>query len=188
VTALPAQIKPQLATLVAGVPSVGEWLYEIKFDGYRLMARLDKGEVALITRGGHDWAARMPTLVAELGALGLGSSFLDGEIVVLGPRGAPDFNALQNAFDRGRDTQDIVFFVFDAPFFEGQDLRQVPLRDRRQLLHDFLAEKASEHVRFSANFEADPTSLLRSACQMEMEGVIAKRADAPYVSGAAKPG
>ncbi|MDP9991495.1 bifunctional non-homologous end joining protein LigD [Variovorax boronicumulans] len=182
VTALPAQIKPQLATLVAGVPSVGEWLYEIKFDGYRLMARLDNGEVALITRGGHDWAARMPTLVDELGALGLGSSFLDGEIVVLGPRGAPDFNALQNAFDRGRDTQDIVFFVFDAPFFEGQDLRQVPLRDRRQLLHDFLAEKASEHVRFSANFEADPTSLLRSACQMEMEGVIAKRADAPYVS------
>ncbi|ADU36989.1 DNA ligase D [Variovorax paradoxus] len=180
--ALPAQIKPQLATLAAGVPSAGEWLYEIKFDGYRLMARLDKGEVALITRGGHDWAARMPTLVDELGALGLGSSFLDGEIVVLGPRGAPDFNALQNAFDRGRDTQDIVFFVFDAPFFEGQDLRQVPLRDRRQLLHDFLAEKASEHVRFSANFEADPTSLLRSACQMEMEGVIAKRADAPYVS------
>ena len=182
VTALPAQIKPQLATLAAGVPSVGEWLYEIKFDGYRLMARLDRGKVALLTRGGHDWAARMPTLVAELQALALRSSFLDGEIVVLSSGGAPDFNALQNAFDRGRDTEDIVFFVFDAPFFEGHDLRQVPLRDRRQLLHDFLAEKASEHVRFSANFEADPTSLLRSACQMEVEGVIAKRADAPYVS------
>ncbi|MDM0059100.1 DNA ligase D [Variovorax fucosicus] len=181
-TALPAEIKPQLATLAAGVPTVGEWLYEIKFDGYRLMARLDKGSVALITRGGHDWAAKMPALVAELGALGLRASFLDGEIVVLGPSGAPDFNALQNAFDRRQGADRIVFFVFDAPFFEGHDLRQVPLRERRQLLKDFFAEKATEHVRFSADFEADPVSLLRSACQMQMEGVIAKRADAPYVS------
>ncbi|KQX31952.1 DNA ligase D [Variovorax sp. Root434] len=181
-TALPAEIKPQLATLAAGVPSVGEWLYEIKFDGYRLMARLDKGKIALITRGGHDWAAKMPSLVSELATLGLRASFLDGEIVVLGTSGAPDFNALQNAFDRGRDTDRIVFFVFDAPFFEGHDLRQVPLRDRRKLLRDFLAAKATAHVRFSDDFEADPTSLLRSACRMQMEGVIAKRADAPYVS------
>ncbi|KQW54151.1 DNA ligase D [Variovorax sp. Root411] len=181
-TALPAEIKPQLATLAAGVPSVGEWLYEIKFDGYRLMARLDKGKIALVTRGGHDWAAKMPSLVSELGTLGLRASFLDGEIVVLGSSGAPDFNALQNAFDRGRDTDRIVFFVFDAPFFEGHDLRQVPLVERRKLLRDFFAAKATAHVRFSADFEADPTSLLRSACRMQMEGVIAKRADAPYVS------
>ncbi|MDH6169166.1 bifunctional non-homologous end joining protein LigD [Variovorax boronicumulans] len=181
-TALPAEIKPQLATLAAGVPSVGEWLYEIKFDGYRLMARLDKGKVALMTRGGHDWAAKMPALAAELGKLGLRASFLDGEIVVLGPSGAPDFNALQNAFERSRGAERIVFFVFDAPFFEGHDLRQVPLRERRELLKEFFASKASEHVRFSADFEADPASLLRSACQMQMEGVIAKRADAPYVS------
>lgn len=181
-TALPAEIKPQLATLAAGVPSVGEWLYEIKFDGYRLMARLDNGKIALITRGGHDRAAKMPSLVSELATLGLRASFLDGEIVVLGTSGAPDFNALQNAFDRGRDTDRIVFFVFDAPFFEGHDLRQVPLRDRRTLLRDFLTAKATAHVRFSDDFEADPTSLLRSGCRMQMEGVIAKRADAPYVS------
>jgi bifunctional non-homologous end joining protein LigD len=111
------------------------------------------------------------------------SSFLDGEIVVLGANGSPDFNALQNAFDRGRGADRIVYFVFDAPFFEGHDLREaLPLRERRQLLKDFLAERATEHVRFSDNFDADPTSLLRSACQMQMEGVIAKRADAPYVS------
>ena len=181
-TALPAEVKPQLATLAAGVPSVGEWLYEIKFDGYRLMARLDQERVALMTRGGHDWAARMPSLVAELLDLGLRASFLDGEIVVLGPSGAPDFNALQNAFDRRQGAERIVFFVFDVPFFEGHDLRQVPLRERRQLLKEFFAAKATEHVRFSADFAADPTSLLRSACRMQMEGVIAKRADAPYVS------
>jgi len=179
---LPAEIKPQLATLVAGVPAGGEWLFEIKFDGYRLMARFDKRKVALITRGGHDWSARMPTLVQELAGLGLHASFLDGEIVVLGDDGAPDFNALQNAFDRGQGAEHIVFFVFDVPFFEGHDLRELPLLQRRQLLRDFLAEKATDHVRFSDNFEADPASLLRSACQMQMEGVIAKRADAPYVS------
>ena len=180
--ALPAEIKPQLATLVAGIPSGGEWLFEIKFDGYRLMARFDKRKLALITRGGHDWSARMPTLARELGSLGLHSTFLDGEIVVLGENGAPDFNALQNAFDRGQGADHIVFFVFDVPFFEGHDLRPLPLSQRRQLLRDFLAEKSTDHVRFSDNFEADPASLLRSACQMQMEGVIAKRADAPYVS------
>jgi bifunctional non-homologous end joining protein LigD len=179
---LPAAIKPQLATLAAGIPSTGEWLYEIKFDGYRLMARIEKGKVALITRGGHDWADKMPGLVAELGELGLSSTFLDGEIVVLGANGAPDFNALQNAFDRHQGADRIVYFVFDAPFFEGADLRDVPLKERRALLRDFFEERATEHVRFSADFPADAASILRSACQMQLEGVIAKRADAPYVS------
>lgn len=179
---LPQTIKPQLATLAAGIPSAGEWLYEIKFDGYRLMARIEKGKAALITRGGHDWAAKMPGLVAELGTLGLNSTFLDGEIVVFGANGAPDFNALQNAFDRKQGADQIVYFVFDAPFFEGADLRDVPLKDRRALLRDFFEQRATEHVRFSADFPADPASILRSACQMQMEGVIAKRADAPYVS------
>jgi bifunctional non-homologous end joining protein LigD len=180
--ALPATLKPQLATLAAGVPSTGEWLYEIKFDGYRIMARIDKSKVALITRGGHDWVAKLPRLRDELAALGLASSYLDGEIVVLGENGAPDFNALQNAFDRRKVAQDVVFFVFDVPFFEGHDLREVPLRERRRLLGQYLETKASEHVRFSADFPADPASILRSACQMNLEGVIAKRADAPYVS------
>jgi len=181
-SALPQTLKPQLATLAAGIPRTGEWLYEIKFDGYRLMARLDKGKVGLITRGGHDWAQKMPQLVDELGKMGLTSTFLDGEIVVLGPSGAPDFNALQNAFDKHQGTDQIVYFVFDAPFFEGADLRDVPLKARREVLRAFFEERASEHVRFSADFPADPSSILRSACQLQLEGVIAKRADAPYVS------
>jgi len=179
---LPEVIKPQLATLAAGIPSTGEWLFEIKFDGYRLMARFGDGKVALVTRGGHDWQAKMPALVAELGALGLQSTFLDGEIVVLGANGNPDFNALQNAFDQGKGADRIVYFVFDAPFFQGHDLREVPLRERRRLLQAFFEERATEHVRFSADFPADAASILKSACQMQLEGVIAKRADAPYVS------
>lgn len=179
---LPEVIKPQLATLAAGIPSNGEWLFEIKFDGYRLMARFGDEKVALVTRGGHDWQAKMPSLVEELASLGLDSTFLDGEIVVLGDNGNPDFNALQNAFDNGKGADRIVYFVFDAPFFQGHDLREVPLRERRRLLQAFFEERATEHVRFSADFQADAASILKSACQMQLEGVIAKRADAPYVS------
>ena len=179
--ALPATLSPQLATLAAGVPA-GDWIFEIKFDGYRLMTRIEKGKARLITRGGHDWSAKMPALVQEIELMGLSSGWLDGEIVVLGANGSPDFNALQNAFDRGRGAEQIVYFVFDAPFFEGHDLREVPQRERRQLLKAFLDEKSSEHVRFSADFEADPASILSSACRLGLEGVIAKRADAPYVS------
>ena len=180
--ALPDKLQPQLATLAAGVPSEGEWIYEIKFDGYRIMARIDKGKARLITRGGHDWSAKMPGLVTELEQMGLQSAWLDGEIVVPGATGTPDFNALQNAFDRGRGAEKIVYFLFDVPFFEGYDLRAVAQRDRRQLLKALLDDKASDHVRYSADFEADPASILSSACRLNLEGVIAKRADAPYSS------
>lgn len=179
---LPATISPQLATLAAGVPSHGEWIFEIKFDGYRLMARIEQGKAKLITRGGHDWSAKMPDLVAAIEQLGLTSAYLDGEIVILNEQGVPDFNALQNAFDRRRGADRIVFFVFDVPYFEGYDLRETAQSQRRQLLKALLEEKATEHVRFSADFPADPASIVRSACQLGIEGVIAKRADAPYVS------
>ena len=112
---LPARISPQLATLATGVPAAGQWLYEIKFDGYRIMTRLENGKAALVTRGGHDWSARMPSLVRELEGLGLKSSWLDGEIVVLDEKGLPSFNALQKAFDRGAGDAQIVYFVFDVP-------------------------------------------------------------------------
>lgn len=180
--ALPEKLSPQLATLATGVPLAGTWLYEIKFDGYRILARIEKGKARLITRGGHDWSAKMPRLVKELEQLGLQSAWLDGEIVVLGPNGAPDFNALQKSFDHHTSSAAIVYFLFDVPFFEGYDLRDVELVHRRQVLRALLEEKGTEHVRFSADFEADPASILASACKMNLEGVIGKRTDAPYAS------
>jgi len=166
---------------VAGVPASGDWLYEIKLDGYRLLTRCEGGKPRLITRRGNDWSSKMPALRAELETLGLQSSWLDGEIVVLKEGGIPDFNALQNAFDK-RTEVDIAYFLFDLPFFEGYDLRAVELRHRRELLESFLKEKSTEHVRLSAAFNSDPVSILNSACQMGLEGIIAKRADAPYIS------
>jgi len=180
--ALPAKLSPQLATLAAGVPVDGQWSYEIKFDGYRIMTRIERGAVHLITRGGHDWSRKLPQLVAELEQLGIASGWLDGEIVVLGENGAPDFNKLQKAFDHHTSGADVAYFLFDLPYFEGYDLREVPLSARRQLLKALLDEKGTEHVRYSADFEADPASILSSACRMNLEGVIAKRADARYVS------
>ncbi|MDT4827025.1 Multifunctional non-homologous end joining protein LigD [compost metagenome] len=180
---LPARLSPQLATLATGVPegAPGDWIFEIKFDGYRLMARIGNGKARLLTRGGHDWSAKLPKLVAELERLGIGNAWLDGEIVVPDQNGTPDFNALQNALDRER-ADPIVMFLFDVPFFEGFDLRHTPLAERRRLLRQLMDARATRRLRFSSDFEADVDSILQSACRMNLEGVIAKRADAPYVS------
>ncbi len=178
---LPATLAPQLASLASAAPTSGAWSWEIKLDGYRLMARIEDGQVRLITRGGHDWSAKMPALVKALQSLKLKSAWLDGEIVVLGKNGTPDFNALQNAFDRSR-TDSIDYFLFDLPYFEGHDLRATPLLQRRQLLKQLLDEHPHEHLRFTADFDADAASILESARRMGLEGVIAKRKDAPYES------
>jgi bifunctional non-homologous end joining protein LigD len=179
---LPDKVGPQLATLVNGVPAAGQWAYEIKFDGYRLMCRIEHGKARLITRGGHDWSSKMPGLVAEIEGLGLKSAWLDGEIVVLTDKGLPSFNALQKSFDRPASTAVIDYFLFDVPYLEGYDLRAVELVERRRLLKAVLDGKATEHLRFSADFAGDPASVLQSACRMGLEGVIAKRLDAPYSS------
>ncbi|HEX6019546.1 MAG TPA: DNA ligase D, partial [Burkholderiaceae bacterium] len=174
-------LAPQLATPAGGLPAHGQWVFEIKFDGYRMLAHCDGAKPRLFTRNGHDWSSKMPALIDELAALKLEGTWLDGEVVVLGPDGMPDFNALQNAFDGSR-TRDIVYFVFDVPYFEGYDLRAATLAERRALLQAFIEQHRSEHLRFSAAFDADPVHLLRSAEQLKLEGLMAKRADAPYVS------
>ena len=182
--ALPAKLAPQLATL-ASVPPSGEWLVETKFDGYRLMARVDQGKAQLFTRGGHDWTAKMKSLAAAIEALGIDSAWLDGEIVVMNEAGVPDFNALQNAMDTS-SSDAILYFVFDLPFHGGRDLRRVPLRARRALLAEVVGRGANgggvERIRLSQTFPATPAQMLEAARAMQLEGIILKRPDAPYVS------
>ncbi|MEO7335271.1 MAG: DNA ligase D, partial [Caldimonas sp.] len=179
---LPDRLPPQLATLATGIPAFGRWVYEIKFDGYRMMARIEGDRVKLITRGGHDWSAKMPDLVDAIRRLGLRSAWLDGEIVVMGSNGLPSFNGLQKAFDGKSATRAIEYFLFDVPYLDGYDLRGVELTDRRALLKGLTELKAVDRIRFSADFEGDPGSILQSACQMGLEGVIAKREDSLYAS------
>ena len=180
---LPAELPPQLATLVSATPP-GEWIAEAKFDGYRLMARVDKGKVRLITRGGNDWTDRLGTLAEAVAGLGLDNGWLDGEIVVLRDDGAPDFNLLQNAIGhpKRRAPADLVYFLFDVPFLNGHDLREVPLRDRRAVLRALMAEQEDGPLRFSEDFAVPPEEMLAAACQMRLEGLILKRPDSSYVS------
>nr|WP_310005166.1 DNA ligase D [Caballeronia sp. LZ043] len=179
---MPALVEPQLATLAERHPAKGDWSYEIKFDGYRMLARIELGDVKLITRNGHDWTERMPRLRDALASLSPDSAWIDGEAVVLDASGKPNFNALQNAFDR-RSTADIVLYVFDLLWLNGTDIREQPLRSRRALLHELMQGVASPLLRYSDAFAEDPASLVASACKMKLEGIIGKRADAPYRSG-----
>lgn len=179
-TALPEQLAPQLATLVDKVPA-GDWRYEIKFDGYRILARIDNGEVRLLTRNGHDWTAKLPLQAKALAEMKLDGSWLDGEVVVLNDKGFPDFQGLQNAFEIGRSV-DIIYFVFDAPFLHDADQRELPVEDRRAALQKALGRKSRQIVRFSEAFTANHQDIVESACALSLEGVIGKRAGSPYVS------
>jgi bifunctional non-homologous end joining protein LigD len=176
---IPDTFSPQLATLVTQPPA-GDWVYEIKFDGYRMLARIQGGEVRLFSRNGNDWTARLPKQADALRALKLGDSWLDGEVVVLNEEGLPDFQALQNAFDAD-NAQPILYYLFDAPYLNGQDLRQEPLKARRDALHQVLKNKRGP-LRFSKDFSASHEDIVQSACSMRLEGVIGKRVGSSYVS------
>lgn len=180
--ALPATFQPQLATLAASPPpSPEDWLYELKFDGYRLLTRIEKGKVRCFTRNGLDWTARLPALAKALAKLATDSAWLDGEITVEGDNGAPDFQALQNAFDRGA-TASIVYWLFDAPFLDGHDLRDTPVEERRALLARLLGKKPPAPLRLSEAFDAPPRDLLASSARIGFEGIVGKRKGSPYVS------
>ncbi|KRB94259.1 DNA ligase D [Noviherbaspirillum sp. Root189] len=177
---LPETMLPQLATLVDEVPSAGEWLFEVKFDGYRLLTRVDNGEVRLFTRDGKDWTARLPKQVEAIKGLRLKTAWLDGEIVVLDEHGVPSFQLLQNAFDEKSPSR-ILYFLFDVPYLNGYDLRGAALSDRRARLSKLLTDADNSAIRYSAPMSEPPQQLLTSACGMSMEGIIGKLADSPYV-------
>jgi bifunctional non-homologous end joining protein LigD len=177
----PDRLVPQLATLVDAPPKGGGWTYEIKLDGYRILARCDRGKVRLFTRNENDWTAKMQSLAREVANLPVKTAWLDGEVVVMGDNGIPDFNALQNAFDKS-GTESIMYFVFDVIYLNGKDLRGLPFHQRRAVLERLFSDYDSDRVRLSQTFDADGASVLQSACKMGLEGVIAKRLDAPYRS------
>nr|WP_116343049.1 DNA ligase D [Cupriavidus taiwanensis] len=176
---LPAKLEPQLATLSPTLPTGTDWIIETKFDGYRILARIDDAKATLFTRNGHDWTRKLSSLASEIEKLDISQGWLDGEIVVLRD-GMPDFNGLQNAID-GHHNDAIVYFAFDLPYWEGRDLRSLPLVHRRARLATLVADH-SERVRFSEAFEAPPVDIFQAACKLGLEGLMFKRADAPYVS------
>jgi bifunctional non-homologous end joining protein LigD len=177
---LPDALVPELATLTSQAPAAhDEWSYELKYDGYRMLARIED-DIRLISRNGNDWTAKLGPLRDELSRIALPAGWYDGEIVVLDERGQPDFGLLQNAFDYRR-VQSIVYFLFDAPFLDGADIRELPLTSRRAKLETVLSHRTSETVRFSPSLNAPPNEIIVAACQMGLEGLIGKRKDSRYV-------
>jgi bifunctional non-homologous end joining protein LigD len=179
--ALPDTLQPELAVLVDEPPAdPREWVFEIKFDGYRMLCRAEAGEVMLVTRNGNDWTSRLPGLVQALRSMELPDGWYDGEIIMPGEDVPADFQALQGAFDSKRTGQ-IVYYLFDLPYCAGHDLRDVPLVERREVLQRIVERKPHANVRFSAVFDVPPQEMLDSACRLGLEGVIAKRRDSAYV-------
>ena len=179
---LPAFVEPALAKLVESAPKGSEWLHEIKFDGYRMQARVDGGEIQLLTRKGLDWTAKFKPVAKALKNLNIPSALLDGEIVVEDEAGVSSFSALQQEL-KGKGER-FVYYVFDLLYLDGDDLRRATLADRKaalRLLFDDLPQGGI--IRFSDHLEEDGATLVRHACRMGLEGIISKRADQPYRSG-----
>ncbi|HLZ84025.1 MAG TPA: DNA ligase D [Caulobacteraceae bacterium] len=180
---MPDFIPPQLCGSSAAPPKGGGWGHEIKFDGYRMQLRVRGGQAALLTRKGLDWSEKFETIVRS--ATKLPDGIYDGEVVALDHTGAPDFAALQAAISGGR-TDDLIYFAFDLLFEDREDLRPLPLTDRKARLQPLLeGAPAAVHrnLRYVEHFVAPGDAVLRSACRMDLEGVVSKRLDAPYVSG-----
>ena len=184
-SAMPDFVEPALATLKPSPPTGPKWLHEVKFDGYRLQARLEGTEVRLLTRSGLDWTDRFgPDIPNALRALPAQQALIDGELVVESGAGASDFSALQADLSAGRNDR-FVFYVFDLLYLDGQDLRDAPLIERKGMLED-LVDPEPGRVRFSAHFGETGSMVLRHACRLSLEGIISKEADAPYRSGRGK--
>jgi bifunctional non-homologous end joining protein LigD len=178
--ALPAAQAPQLATVADEPPAGAEWLSELKLDGYRLLVWIDQGRVRLVTRNGHDWTPRMPRLAARFATLGVKTALLDGELVALRQDGTPHFHDLQVALSAGKDER-LFYYAFDLIHLDGWDLRACVLRNRKRLLEALSGW--GEHLRYAAHVDGDATGLHQEASRLKLEGIICKRADAPYRAG-----
>ncbi|MBW9115624.1 DNA ligase D [Rhizobium cauense] len=181
---MPDFIPPQLCETLERPPSAKGWLHEIKFDGYRIQMRIRDGEVTLKTRKGLDWTKKYPAIAES--AQKLPDGIIDGEICALDENGAPDFAALQAALSEGR-TDDLVYFAFDLLFQGSEDLRELSLTKRKDRLATLLADAGQDpRLRFVEHFETGGDAVLKSACRLSLEGIVSKKADAPYESGRTK--
>ncbi len=176
---LPRSQPLALAMIVEAPPDGDEWLHEIKHDGYRIVARIEEGEVQLISRNAKDWTKEFPQVARAVGRLPAGTALLDGEVAALLPNGATSFQALQR---RAEAELPLVYFAFDLLHLDGWDLRGVRLDERKQVLQRLL-ESAPATLRFSDHVRGQGRQFFEQAREAGLEGVVSKRADAPYREG-----
>jgi bifunctional non-homologous end joining protein LigD len=182
-TSLPNFIVPCLATLTGEPPDGDHWVHEIKFDGYRLQARIDGDTVQLLTRSGLDWTEKFAPLAKALLSLNLASAIIDGEVIVEDEQGAPSFAELVGDL-KARRMSRLVYVAFDLLFLDGTDVRARPLGERKALLKSLLSRnKARVQLHYSDHLEVSGSAMLAEACKRGLEGIISKRLDKPYQSG-----
>jgi bifunctional non-homologous end joining protein LigD len=182
---LPRALEPELATLVDSAPEGDDWIHELKFDGYRVLARIDRGKVQLLTRTGKDWTARMPELAEALSGLGVDRAIIDGEVVAMNERGLSDFQLLQNSLGESGSLA-LLYYVFDLPYLNGVDLRNAALVDRKAELSRLLENLPSgsaDRVRLSEHLAGNGPAFFAKACKLGVEGIVSKRAASPYRAG-----
>ncbi len=183
--ALPDFIEPALASPTAKAPGGARWIHEIKYDGYRIEARLDKGKVKLLTRSGLDWTKKFGApLVDAFQSLPVKSALIDGELVVENASGVSDFSALQEALSENRSER-FLYYAFDLLYLDGYDLRQVPLIKRKEILEALLKTQDGP-LRYSGHFDDDGELVRRHVCRLSLEGIVSKLQNAPYRPGRSK--
>jgi bifunctional non-homologous end joining protein LigD len=180
---MPAFVQPSLATLSARAPEGSGWVHEIKFDGYRIQARIEGDQVTLKTRTGLDWTARFPAVAEACEALSGRDVILDGEIASIDAEGVSDFSALQDDLKSGRQDR-MIYYVFDLLHLDGQDLTGAPLIERKRALVELMDGLPKDGtIRLSEHFATDGAQILKHAAALKLEGIVSKRADAPYHAG-----
>src|SRR5579872_1882469 len=165
---------PQLAQLVKDAPSGPEWVHELKYDGYRIGCRIERGRVTLLSRRGNDWTANFPEIAKAAAALEVRSALLDGEVCSVLPDGRTSFQALQNSTGRR------VYFVFDLLYLDGRALARDPLDARKAALKTIVR---GPRLQFADHIDADGPAAFREACRLGLEGIVSKRRDQPYLAG-----
>jgi bifunctional non-homologous end joining protein LigD len=168
-------IAPALATKIGKVPSGERWIHEIKFDGYRVQLHIANNDIKVFTRRGNDWTKRFNKIAADAYLINAGSAIIDGEVVVPAADGTTDFSVLQNEL-KGKSSK-IVMVAFDLLYLNGQDLRKLPLLERKALLQKLVAKTA---IQFSESFELDGREMFKHACKSGLEGVVSKVRDSRY--------
>ena len=182
-SALPEFVPPQLALLVEAPPTEGHWIHELKYDGYRILARVDESGARLLTRNEQDWTDRYPVIARALKPLQDRGVILDGEVVWVNEDGSYDFQRLQNALNKTNGPGSLAYFVFDLLYLDGEDLRPLPLLERKAKLRALLEPMAAGPVLYSGHMEEDGAGFLAASCGSQLEGIVSKRADSPYVGG-----
>jgi bifunctional non-homologous end joining protein LigD len=180
--ALPRAPRPQLATLVDSVPGGEGWVHEIKFDGYRIVARLSQGKTTLLSRNGLDWTRKFPEIAEALARMPVEAAVIDGEIVALAANGHSSFGALQQALSQG-ETGSLIYYCFDLLYLGDRDLTGLPLVERKAVLQRLLADTPKELVRYSDHQDARGPEFFQHACSRALEGIVSKQRDAPYMPG-----